>query len=938
MSGSYSSNKSNNFFFPNINTPRSTMPIPTTPLTEGSNTDPQIPVDGNNMDSISYPCSNEGLNCSVNQPLPGLFKSVTAPVLPIYKLQEQRLRKPDNIYLITAVELGKYLLERNISDYILLDIRPFTEHSRAAIKNSIHVCLPSTLLRRKNFTFEKLIESLPINEREHILNGFKNPNLRIFLYDNTSQQTDNSISLACHGIVTKLLNYKKCMDPDNPIKISVLSCGFNQFKEIYPDCIGDFESRLNNEFHPQSNNFNYEEQSHSDGYQSPGMIDNLNLRLNVTDTNTSTSFSSFANSPSPQHFLSDSPISSSSPIFSLLKFQLPAQNTMPTPLFKFTQNEEMMNLESYISAVNINEEQTRHLGRKAKKEEKLSKAEYEKRLNEEAANHLRTFEFPKLSSSSHCSEDEKYKDKLSVQIKYSKLQSKYSQQDIDSNIPKWFQKLMSRTKVQFASQFQKLDILEKRRLNSSISTRSSHSNQSSFNMTTDSVPSTSANPKSKSSSQSNFMHSSKFDHNSNNSETSISTKYSSSAFAFSKPVPFKQTRSLSQPNCLSSTNEKWIRDIDSDLNDIEDQDEKIIISSGVELGNKNRYKDIFPYEHTRVKLKKSSVSSTISSPFCTYNNLINQEINEDKELNIWENYINANYLELPELENAKELLDVSKSDRKILEASSEKVRYIATQAPMLSTVHDFYSCVINDRVPLILSLTNEFENGIEKCFQYWKPNEYNGIKVKVSENVKIPSLKKNIVIRRIKLSYDDDSKVYEVLQLQIRNWLDLSTLSDPIEIVASICFKNILIEKLFEQEIFSHDSLPTILVHCSAGCGRTGTWCTIDSILSNLDNFEIFQNEFKKRNNTPDKVYDPVAWTVNVFRKQRISMVQNINQFLFIYDCLLYYFRFQMRDSDKKKKYNRKKALSTVHNEIKRIGIIDRFVHEKTIEVLAACY
>ena len=154
---------------------------------------------------------------------------------------------------------------------------------------------------------------------------------------------------------------------------------------------------------------------------------------------------------------------------------------------------------------------------------------------------------------------------------------------------------------------------------------------------------------------------------------------------------------------------------------------------------KNRYKDIFPYEHTRVHLHRhtnsmSSLSPTQSltkvrsnSRSCS-NNVFNSESetdddNDDDNDNVdggqdngnninndvtmagntyIDNYINANYLMLPDVEN--------------LEANM-KVRYIATQKPMLSTVHDFYTCVINDCVPLIIALTDEFENGIERCFR-----------------------------------------------------------------------------------------------------------------------------------------------------------------------------------------------------------------------------
>ena len=883
-------------------------------------------------------------------PMP--YKSMTSPALPIYKPQEQTHLKPKNVSLVMAVELGKFLEEHNSTDSIILDIRSFSEYSKACIQGAIHVCLPSTLLRRKNFTFEKLIESLPKEIQAQVITRFRNENLRIYLYDNSARQTDTSISQACHGILTKLLNYQPYIQSQSHIKVGILSCGFAQFKDLFPDCIQyPLESSTHNNTPSKQKAVNavLEQGSFTDSFQSPSIGDNMTLRLNVTDTSTSNA-SSYLNSPSPQNIQVDSPISSSSPISALLKFQLPSQKVLPPQLFKFPKNEEAMNLESYISAVNINEKQTRISERKKKIYRNSLNLENEKMITHEDTDSLSSFEFPKRSASSGSmasKDDEKYKDKLTVQIKYSKLHSKYSQKNIDENIPAWFQDLMSRTKIQFASQFQKLDILERRRLNSSVSSKDTTSNESSMHISSDELKSVlSPPPRARPHNHSNSSLGSSFVHQNNESETSLPSSLqshkSSASFSiksppiapYSRSTLFKQGRSHSQPDSLNSLNKPWVRDIDADLTNSEDEDEKIIISSGVELGSKNRYKDIFPYEHTRVKLKKDSISTLVPPPLTHYSNLVNQDIDEAKELNISDSYINANYIDLPVLENSKELLvEAQRAHHTIIPAASEKVRYIATQAPLLSTVHDFYSCIITDRVPLILSLTNQFENGVEKCFQYWKPNNYDGINVKVLEELDVPEMNNNVVIRRIRLTYDNDNKTYDVVQYQIKNWLDLSTLSDPIEVVHSICFKNKLVKQLKDNGFFNAETLPTILVHCSAGCGRTGTWCTIDSILSNLENFDLFQFQLLKSNETATRVYDPVAWTINVFRKQRISMVQNINQFLFIYDCLLYYFTFQIRDNCQKRLNMSSQSLRNIDAEVEKTGVIHRFLKNKTPEI-----
>ncbi|CAI4477137.1 CBM_collapsed_G0018740.mRNA.1.CDS.1 [Saccharomyces cerevisiae] len=173
-------------------------------------------------------------------------------------------------------------------------------------------------------------------------------------------------------------------------------------------------------------------------------------------------------------------------------------------------------------------------------------------------------------------------------------------------------------------------------------------------------------------------------------------------------------------------------------------------------------------------------------------------------------------------------------------------------------------------------------------------------------------------------------------KIQVKNWPDLGTLLNPISILQAINVKNHIIDTLFARNYYQNDQLPTILVHCSAGCGRTGTLCTIDSILSNFEMFEMLQKEFVKLK-YPAKLFDPISWTINIFRKQRISMVQNINQFIFIYDCLLFYFRLRLdditerTDGDGSNKDNI--SLSALIEQIEKLEILQTFVDDKLKEL-----
>lgn len=146
-------------------------------------------------------------------------------------------------------------------------------------------------------------------------------------------------------------------------------------------------------------------------------------------------------------FSLESPVSTSSPISALFKFQLPNRQQLASPVFKLPQNEEALSLEDYISAVNARENQ-------------------ENRTKEFK---FQSFEFPKKHQSAEYSARSPNEDKLNFQRKYAKLYTEYNDDLINEVIPQWFQELVTKSKVEIISQFQKLDYLERRRLNKSIS-------------------------------------------------------------------------------------------------------------------------------------------------------------------------------------------------------------------------------------------------------------------------------------------------------------------------------------------------------------------------------------------------------------------------------------------------------------------------------------
>ncbi|KAL4939546.1 hypothetical protein BDV06DRAFT_214209 [Aspergillus oleicola] len=112
--------------------------------------------------------------------------------------------------------------------------------------------------------------------------------------------------------------------------------------------------------------------------------------------------------------------------------------------------------------------------------------------------------------------------------------------------------------------------------------------------------------------------------------------------------------------------------------------------AGIEKGTKNRYNDIYPFEHSRVKLHD------IPHGGC--------------------DYVNASYLK----------------------AANSNRNYIATQAPVPDTFNDFWRVIWEQDVRLVVSLTAEVERGQVKCHPYWKSGTYGPFYVNNFSKKKVP--------------------------------------------------------------------------------------------------------------------------------------------------------------------------------------------------------
>lgn len=269
-----------------------------------------------------------------------------------------------------------------------------------------------------------------------------------------------------------------------------------------------------------------------------------------------------------------------------------------------------------------------------------------------------------------------------------------------------------------------------------------------------------------------------------------------------------------------------------------------LISSGLDYGHKNRYKDIFLFEHSRVKLLDNSGA-----------------LSEEPDLN----YINASYL------NTNESLQIFGGLRGTSERTSKESNFLVTQGPMSQTTGDFWRCVVEQKSLVIVSLSAQYENGVEKCYPYWNPGLYYSGSHRVQVVVEKMEKMESYICRQFAVSIDDDSP-HRVTQLHQENWKDLSADVGIDDVLRLVAMKQSILRKAS-----SLPQNPTV-VHCSAGCGRTGVFCVVDHLINMIE--DNGSSEFSR---------DPIFEVVDAFRRLRVLMVQTVRQYGLLYRIMVGY-------------------------------------------------
>lgn len=448
----------------------------------------------------------------------------------------------------------------------------------------------------------------------------------------------------------------------------------------------------------------------------------------------------------------------------------------------------------------------------------------------------------------------------------------------------------------------------------------------------------------------------------------------------------------------------------ADARNVGEEEAAKVQLSGIEKGGKNRYKDILPFEHSRVRLLGRPEGSC--------------------------DYVNASHLQ----------------------AKRSFKRYIASQGPLPATFEDFWSIIWDNDVRVIVMLTAESEGGQLKCHPYWKGNDFGPVRLRVLSEKKVsldidkrrsPSTTRTattdgstssaqaspldvslsegarrranttttldstnpfnftpqptgaaepqyVIIRKFALSHAAHPflPIREITQLHYPSWPDFGAPAQPSHLLALVELANVFqrgaapvdvpaslsaastsrhnsdvslvgasspcssqhgsdlggsagskrVADLEPSPLSWHegpessDLARPMLVHCSAGCGRTGAFCTVDSVIDMLkrqrqhvlglsangtgspaqqsarnrdSDGDITMAEAGDRPNraTPgqnqgaeerqdvdtswieDDSVDLIAQTVEDFRGQRLSMVQSLRQFVLCYETVLEWIR-----------------------------------------------
>ncbi|XP_054999450.1 tyrosine-protein phosphatase non-receptor type 6 isoform X1 [Sorex araneus] len=238
--------------------------------------------------------------------------------------------------------------------------------------------------------------------------------------------------------------------------------------------------------------------------------------------------------------------------------------------------------------------------------------------------------------------------------------------------------------------------------------------------------------------------------------------------------------------------------------------------------SKNRYKNILPFDHSRVILQGRD-SSIVGS-----------------------DYINANYVK-----------------NQLLGPDDDAKTYIASQGCLDATVNDFWQMVWQENTRVIVMTTREVEKGRNKCVPYWPQVGSQRVYGPYAVTNREEQEKAEYKLRLLQVSPKEHADLTrDIWHYQYLSWPDHGVPSEPGGVLS-------FLDQINQQQESQPQAGP-IIVHCSAGIGRTGTIIVIDMLMESISTKGL------------DCDID-IQKTIQMVRAQRSGMVQTEAQYKFIY-------------------------------------------------------
>ncbi|XP_045442579.1 tyrosine-protein phosphatase non-receptor type 9 isoform X2 [Pipistrellus kuhlii] len=243
---------------------------------------------------------------------------------------------------------------------------------------------------------------------------------------------------------------------------------------------------------------------------------------------------------------------------------------------------------------------------------------------------------------------------------------------------------------------------------------------------------------------------------------------------------------------------------------------------------KNRYGDVPCLDQTRVKLiKRSGHTQT--------------------------DYINASFMDGYKQKNA----------------------YIGTQGPLENTYRDFWLMVWEQKVLVIVMTTRFEEGGRRKCGQYWPLEKDSRIRFGflTVTNLGVENMN-HYKKTTLEIHNTEERQKRQVTHFQFLSWPDYgvpSSAASLIDFLRAVRRQQRLAVSSMGAHAKGQSPEPPIVVHCSAGIGRTGTFCSLDICLAQLEELGTLN----------------VFQTVSRMRTQRAFSIQTPEQYYFCYKAIL---------------------------------------------------